>query len=219
MSLLMEKKPPEQTVSTDDIDCTSDECKTCRRMMNQRLQAVGFFADFYGAEGYQNFIEPVQSTEPTDVDVCTKYRFARNNSDTVDYQRTHKHKIKRQVVDLINSTMIGTRYNLSCTTKGSTPDGNADTELLSLCAKCWAWRQLPSNYFPQFINELVCHDGDTGCLSGYGSCGNGERTVEVLRNDTYKLTMVTLSAASFCECQVRVGSAIQDLVTGNSTSD
>ncbi|CAD5222332.1 unnamed protein product [Bursaphelenchus xylophilus] len=228
MTLLFEKKPAEMTVTDDDLSCTSKECKTCRRMMNQRLRQIGFFEDFYGAEGYKNFIEPVEHDSDDFLGTtCSRYRFARNNSDTVDYSKSGSKKkarnvedlimskrFSRQVVDPVNATLIGTRYNLSCTTKGSAPDGSSDSGLLSLCSKCWAWRQLPANYFPQFINELICHDGDTDCLSGYGMCNSGERLLEVLRNDTYKLTTVTLSASSFCECQVKAGSAIQNLVTG-----
>lgn len=57
----------------------------------------------------------------------------------------------------------GTRFNISCSTKGVTVD---TTGMVSLCSSCWVWRRLPANYFPQFINELVCTGTDQSCLSG-----------------------------------------------------
>lgn len=39
---------------------------------------------------------------------------------------------------------------------------------------------------------------------GYATCGEGSRVVEVIRNDTKALVTVSLSASSFCECQVKV---------------
>uniref|UniRef100_A0A915D353 Uncharacterized protein n=1 Tax=Ditylenchus dipsaci TaxID=166011 RepID=A0A915D353_9BILA len=59
---------------------------------------------------------------------------------------------------------------------------------------------------------MVCDDADSGCLSGFASCSAGTRTVEVIRNDTVKLTTVTLTAGSFCECKVKIGSSLQALV-------
>jgi hypothetical protein len=60
------------------------------------------------------------------------------------------------------SKHLGTRYNLSCTAKGI-DDGSG---YIKLCSACWAWRKLPSNYFPQYVNELICDDTDGECLSG-----------------------------------------------------
>ncbi|KIH59245.1 hypothetical protein ANCDUO_10527 [Ancylostoma duodenale] len=76
------------------------------------------------------------------------------------------------------------------------------------------WRRLPSNYSPQYINELICDTTDKNCLSGYATCGVGHRTIEVIRNDTGVLTTVALSAGSYCECRVAANSAIQSLVSG-----
>jgi len=64
---------------------------------------------------------------------------------------------------------------LYCAQKGSLPDSSG---FVSLCSRCWMWRQLPLNYVPQFLNELVCDDSDTVCLSGYAACSTGTRTVE-----------------------------------------
>lgn len=58
---------------------------------------------------------------------------------------------------------LGTRYHISCTEKGDSLDGSG---LLTLCTTCWAWRELPENYYPRYVNELVCHNSDIECLSG-----------------------------------------------------
>lgn len=34
----------------------------------------------------------------------------------------------------------------------------------SLCSSCRAVRELPEEYFPRIINEVICKDGD--CLAG-----------------------------------------------------
>ncbi|CAJ0942667.1 unnamed protein product, partial [Mesorhabditis belari] len=114
-----------------------------------------------------------------------------------------------------SSTLIGTRYPLSCTTKGVTVDSSG---FVSLCSSCWVWRKLPDNYNPQYINELVCDDSDFSCLSGYAVCTTGHRTVEVVRTDAGAQTTVTLTAGTFCECKCSINSAIASLVTGGGVS-
>ncbi|CAD5230314.1 unnamed protein product [Bursaphelenchus xylophilus] len=118
---------------------------------------------------------------------------------------------KRQAEDL-----IGTRYYLSCVNKGSSPDGS-NGELLTLCTQCWAWRELPKNYLPRYLNELVCHGTDTECLAGYATCSTGTRTVGVVRNDSGTLTTVNIASATYCDCQIRAGTVLSSLVTASPT--
>lgn len=60
--------------------------------------------------------------------------------------------------------VLGTRYGLACTKKGVEETTGATT--VSLCSSCWVWRELPPNYFPRYINELICDESDNACLSG-----------------------------------------------------
>ncbi|KAI6190528.1 hypothetical protein M3Y97_00127800 [Aphelenchoides bicaudatus] len=106
---------------------------------------------------------------------------------------------------------IGTRYYLSCTEKGTSVDGSG---LLSLCTKCWAWRELPPEYYPRYVNELVCHETDTSCLSGYATCGSGTQQLDVLRNDSGTLVPISLAASTYCECQIRAGTTLEPLIFG-----
>ncbi|KAI6189187.1 hypothetical protein M3Y98_00435600 [Aphelenchoides besseyi] len=237
LSLQSEYRPAEQTSSMMEQECKTRECKICRKMLRQRLHAIGLFQYIFKESGFENFIDPETSeSDERKNEFCNRYRFSRLDSDTVDYVRHHglnarkrshnanehnwndgsnsENRFRRNTV--INSEFIGTRYNLSCVPKGAAVDGSSNSNLISLCSRCWSWRQLPPNYFPQFVNELVCHDGDLQCLSGYAVCGAGTRTVEVIRNDTNKISIVTLTAGSYCECQVHAGSALQSLVTGTS---
>uniref|UniRef100_A0A0K0D9U1 RING-type E3 ubiquitin transferase n=1 Tax=Angiostrongylus cantonensis TaxID=6313 RepID=A0A0K0D9U1_ANGCA len=93
------------------------------------------------------------------------------------------------------------RFILSCTSKGIATD---KTGTVSLCSSCWIWRRLPSNYSPQYINELLCDKADVTCLSGYASCVAGHHAIEVVRNDNGIMTTVVLSAGSYCECRAAV---------------
>lgn len=81
-------------VKSFKADCTSKQCKICRRMLRQRLRAVGLFETIYGQDGYKNFIEPINFNvdgfnEAAD-ESCERYRFSRNNSDTIDYEMALK---------------------------------------------------------------------------------------------------------------------------------
>ncbi|KAK6746144.1 hypothetical protein RB195_012326 [Necator americanus] len=128
------------------------------------------------------------------------------------YSHRHKRQMPESTIDpTTGQTIVGERFVLSCSSKGVTTDTSGT---VSLCSSCWIWRRLPSNYSPQYINELVCDATDSNCLSGYATCGIGHRTIEVVRNDSGTLTTVALSAGSYCECRVAVNSAIQSLVTG-----
>lgn len=57
----------------------------------------------------------------------------------------------------------GVRHKIGCIKRGDPLEKNSDW--VSLCDACWVWRKLPTDYFPQYINELVT-DTDLKCLSG-----------------------------------------------------
>uniref|UniRef100_A0A914V4D7 Uncharacterized protein n=1 Tax=Plectus sambesii TaxID=2011161 RepID=A0A914V4D7_9BILA len=121
---------------------------------------------------------------------------------------------KRQTASPNASSILGTRFNISCTAKGEVVEDSGD-RLMSLCTTCWAWRRLPDNYFPQFINELICDARDNVCLSGWASCSQSYRTLSVLRqhtNGTWE--PVSIQAGACCECKVLAGSALNSLVVG-----
>uniref|UniRef100_A0A1I7ZF84 Peptidase A1 domain-containing protein n=1 Tax=Steinernema glaseri TaxID=37863 RepID=A0A1I7ZF84_9BILA len=214
--------------------CTTPECKNCANYLKAKLKALGLLTDSVDYSKLTSVSNP-----------CLKYRFSRNETGTYDYgkspkkqkknkdkdgdnsedssdeddkhhqrkreNRRHGRRSKRQVAKK-DAGVVGTRFNISCTTKGVSSDANG---LLSLCSKCWAWRQLPPNYFPQYINEIICDSLDSDCLSGYATCGVGLRSLEVIRNDTGVATTVTINGGSYCECRVASGSALQGLVVGD----
>uniref|UniRef100_A0A0N4ZQB1 DUF4773 domain-containing protein n=1 Tax=Parastrongyloides trichosuri TaxID=131310 RepID=A0A0N4ZQB1_PARTI len=126
-----------------------------------------------------------------------------------------KKRLRRQVsVASTNGSsvsMIGTRFNISCTEKGIDLDGSG---VVSLCNKCWSWRRLPSNYYPQYVNELVCDSLNTECLSGFATCSVGTRSIEVYRTDINQT--VTLTAGAFCECKVFSNGPLLNLVNGTA---
>ncbi|KHN85835.1 putative G-protein coupled receptor C02B8.5 [Toxocara canis] len=109
--------------------------------------------------------------------------------------------------------LLGRTYTISCVERGEAE--NDDTELLNLCGACWTWRQLPESYFPRLVNELVCKDTpEDYCLSGWGSCNQRYRNIDVLQRvgDSWKPAVISLAA--FCDCKVKAGSEIHALVVG-----
>jgi len=105
---------------------------------------------------------------------------------------------------------IGTTYQISCVNRGA-KDVNAVDDFTDLCTMCWAWRVLPADYFPRYINELQC-TSDTRCLQGYGECKQRYRQINVLQNHgttaSPSWVSVTVSSATSCDCRVKVGSAL-----------
>uniref|UniRef100_A0A914XXK1 Uncharacterized protein n=1 Tax=Panagrolaimus superbus TaxID=310955 RepID=A0A914XXK1_9BILA len=107
----------------------------------------------------------------------------------------------------------GERFVISCVEKG---DAESDeTDFLNLCTSCWAWRKLPDNYFPQIINELVCQENDF-CLSGWGSCTQRYRHVDVLHKQNGSWVPTTVVSGACCDCKIRAGTEVHQLVIGNT---
>ncbi|XGW35610.1 hypothetical protein V3C99_019092 [Haemonchus contortus] len=106
-------------------------------------------------------------------------------------------------------SIVGTRFTIGCSSRGESEDN-----MLALCGSCWAWRQLPEDYFPRLINELTCKEDDF-CLSGWGECQQQYRNVEVLRRVGGQWQSAALSVATCCDCRVRAGTEIHALVVGD----
>uniref|UniRef100_A0A914Q0D0 Uncharacterized protein n=1 Tax=Panagrolaimus davidi TaxID=227884 RepID=A0A914Q0D0_9BILA len=110
--------------------------------------------------------------------------------------------------------ILGDRFVISCVERGDTE--NEASDYLNLCTACWTWRQLPPDYFPRLINELVCNENDY-CLSGWGSCQQRYRNVDVLRrgpNGAWQPT--SISVATCCDCKVKAGTEVHALVIGQN---
>ncbi|KAE9419743.1 hypothetical protein Angca_004122, partial [Angiostrongylus cantonensis] len=224
---------PDLTMDQDDDEylstleseaiCETQECLDCRMDMRHKLEQVGLIS-----------ISTNETVGSKHTSMCKKYRFTRkdrgvyekssmesddsdSNSSEEDEGKEEKkesegdwdrnkrqhQRYKRQTLSVNTSSpsVIGERFILSCTSKGIATD---KTGTVSLCSSCWIWRRLPSNYSPQYINELLCDKADVTCLSGYASCVAGHHAIEVVRNDNGIMTTVVLSAGSYCECRAAV---------------
>ncbi|CAJ0609012.1 unnamed protein product [Cylicocyclus nassatus] len=117
-----------------------------------------------------------------------------------------------------SSPVIGKRGSISCTNRGETNRGEPDDNLLPLCGLCWVWRKLPDDYFPQWLNEASCQEGDF-CLSGWGSCVEQFRAIDVLHKVRGKWEPKTLAIATCCDCKVRAGTEAHSLVIGDRIGD
>uniref|UniRef100_A0A914Z3U4 Uncharacterized protein n=1 Tax=Panagrolaimus superbus TaxID=310955 RepID=A0A914Z3U4_9BILA len=115
---------------------------------------------------------------------------------------------KKRAVD---DGILGDRFVISCVERGDTE--NEVSDFLNLCTACWTWRQLPPDYFPRLINELVCNENDY-CLSGWGSCQQRYRNVDVLRRGPNGWQPTSISVATCCDCKVKAGTEVHALVIG-----
>ncbi|KAI1730430.1 hypothetical protein Ddc_03124 [Ditylenchus destructor] len=112
-----------------------------------------------------------------------------------------------------SDAIIGNRFVINCVERGDAEGENS--EFLNLCTACWTWRQLPEDYFPRLINELVCQENDY-CLSGWGTCKQRFRNVDVLRRVGSEWRPTIVQTASCCDCKVKAGSQIHPLVVGKN---
>uniref|UniRef100_A0A0N5CGH1 Activin_recp domain-containing protein n=1 Tax=Strongyloides papillosus TaxID=174720 RepID=A0A0N5CGH1_STREA len=114
--------------------------------------------------------------------------------------------------NILPQPALGIRHKISCTPRGQPTTGTST--FINLCSFCWSWRRLPDGYFPRIINELVC-DTDNHCLSGWGTCEQLHRSVDVFRQEANgEWKQVSLQIASCCVCKVQAGSDIHGLVMG-----
>uniref|UniRef100_A0A0N5AR30 F-box domain-containing protein n=1 Tax=Syphacia muris TaxID=451379 RepID=A0A0N5AR30_9BILA len=110
---------------------------------------------------------------------------------------------------------LGQRFTIACINRGEAE--SEETDLLNLCSVCWTWRQLPEDYFPRLVNELLCVNGNgSTCLSGWGSCHQRFRNVDVLKRVGGKWQTTTISIANCCDCKVKAGTEAHALVVGKA---
>uniref|UniRef100_A0A1I7USC6 Saposin B-type domain-containing protein n=2 Tax=Caenorhabditis tropicalis TaxID=1561998 RepID=A0A1I7USC6_9PELO len=88
----------------------------------------------------------------------------------------------------------------------------ANSEWCGLCNLCWQWRKLPSDYYPNYLNEVNCDHNDDGCLSGFGECKPIMRTINVMRQKGDEWVKESIDTTTGCECQVEIGSSLHGLV-------
>jgi hypothetical protein len=78
----------------------------CRKILRQKLRAVGLFHGLFQESGFENFIDPTSTEEDKAAAMtCNKYRFSRKNSDAIDY-RKHRVGGRRVKRDSGNSSNV-----------------------------------------------------------------------------------------------------------------
>ncbi|KAL7076201.1 hypothetical protein ACQ4LE_004878 [Meloidogyne hapla] len=126
-------------------------------------------------------------------------KFRRKRSDSSSFDKNFKNK--KQLKSPIGDVHI---VPFGCDKRGYSEDG-----YLRLCGACQAIRKLPSDFFPPFINEVVCNE-DKACLYFYeyphGKCKQKHMNFVVLRNVGTALCQVwekfNLNVRVSCECFV-----------------
>ncbi|KRX26663.1 Uncharacterized protein T07_2358 [Trichinella nelsoni] len=232
------------TVTTSSYSrCRDTECQFCSFMLTQRLREMGLLSEQQYNEIRKSlgFINGAAFPNVAEKITCKRFRFSAiqdrlknlarkaNNTETVlnstmaqalqsvshlgleEWNRTESTNFRRFRRE-ISEVEIGKRYRIDCIKRGEPVDGS---EWLGLCNVCWVWRKLPENYFPRYVNELVC-DNDTKCLSGWGTCKQRHRNLEIMKNmgtaEEPHWRPITLNAASFCDCFVRYGTVMHSFI-------
>jgi len=88
-----------------------------------------------------------------------------------------------------------------------------------LCTEWSAVTTLSTDYFPRYLNEVICDKKDNGCLGHEGACIQGSFVVNVLKNtgvcgadgkETWE--HVSQSVRSCCSCRLYPGSSLSGLL-------
>ncbi|GMR33674.1 hypothetical protein PMAYCL1PPCAC_03869 [Pristionchus mayeri] len=119
-------------------------------------------------------------------------------------------------------SLLGNTQTISCDYTRGNPV-SIDTRFCGLCSLCWGWRKLPEDYYPNYLNEVLCST-DTTCLQGFGKCNAVTRSINVLRkkfdaNGGFTYEQTTIDTVTSCECQVEYGSTIFNLVYSNDATE
>ncbi|CAI5452324.1 unnamed protein product [Caenorhabditis angaria] len=240
LTITQQEKSSTLSETSNLMSCKTKQCKSCYKLLKAQLAKVGLLpatikqvfenqSNFSKCEKYrfsrkdQGVYEKKNKAKHYDWDDDEDYE-----TDYDPFDMNKGNKFRRKIRDVSETTtvspnstamnitgVIGVRFPIACTTRGVTPDG---LNTVSLCSTCWVWRRLPSNYYPAYLNEVVCDNADQGCLSGYATCHTGTQQLNVLRNDSGTLVPVSVAAGINCECRVQVGSVLQSLVMGNGTT-
>uniref|UniRef100_A0A0K0F979 Uncharacterized protein n=1 Tax=Strongyloides venezuelensis TaxID=75913 RepID=A0A0K0F979_STRVS len=103
--------------------------------------------------------------------------------------------------------IAGTTIALKCNIDGM--DNNPNNGY-HLCKSCSAIRQLPNNYFPRVLNEVICGEGS--CLRKEGECIQRFLPFKILKNLGTSFCpdwqMVTIQLRTCCDCVIQPGSSL-----------
>ncbi|CAB3398475.1 unnamed protein product [Caenorhabditis bovis] len=235
-----EKSVAPSTLVSSLTNCNSRQCRDCYKDLRMQLRKVGLLQSTinqvfrqqhnFTTCGKYRFTRNDAGVYQKEKNKKKKKKNESGDGDLIELSAleewfygkrlTDVKKIeKRQTTTVYDNVsapgIIGVRFPISCTTRGITADG---LNTVSLCSACWVWRRLPSTYFPAYLNEVVCDNVDTTCLSGYANCHTGMQQYNVLRNDSGQWVPVTVSAGINCECRPKVGSVVESLVLGKGTA-
>ena len=106
--------------------------------------------------------------------------------------------------------------NFTSVTKRGSLDQNGYHRL---CTEWSAVTTLSPDYFPRYLNEVICDKKENGCLGHQGACIQGSFFVNVLKNtgvcgadgkETWQL--VGHSVRSYCSCRLYPGSSLRGLL-------
>ncbi|KAF1748439.1 hypothetical protein GCK72_024906 [Caenorhabditis remanei] len=128
-----------------------------------------------------------------------------DDNETIDSSNSDQNGPKNKPPVLGVVTSLGCQYR-----RGEALETNS--EWCGLCNLCWQWRKLPSDYYPNYLNEVNCDHNDDGCLSGFGECKPIMRTINVMRKKGEEWVKESIDTTTACECQVEIGSSLHGLV-------
>ena len=179
--------------------CSEARSLSCKRLTTRELERK---LDFFGgynkryqaitrkdANRFPNLLNQQKVVTVTPYDNITKKHF-RGKRQTISSPQT-------------NITSVAQRGSLD------------QHGLHRLCTESSAVTRLPADYFPRFLNEVICDTVDSGCLSHEGVCIQGSFVVEVLKKNgtcrsdgTEIWEAVSQPVRSCCNCRLYPGSKL-----------
>uniref|UniRef100_A0A914URI8 Spaetzle domain-containing protein n=1 Tax=Plectus sambesii TaxID=2011161 RepID=A0A914URI8_9BILA len=100
----------------------------------------------------------------------------------------------------ITKGVIGRTIAIQCDRHSD--DNSVPPNLYQFCKSCTAVRQLPENYYPRILNEVIC--GEESCIKGNGKCQQRFLPFKVLQNfgteECQLWRLVTINLRTCCDC-------------------
>lgn len=173
---------------------------SCKRLTTRELERK---LDFFG--GYNKRYQAITRKD-------AKKFLSLLNQQKVVVKVTPYNNITKKLFRSKRQTISSPQTNINSVAQRGSLDQRG---LHRLCTESSAVTTLPADYFPRFLNEVICDTVDSGCLSHEGVCVQGGFVVEVLKkngtcgSDGKEIwEVVSQPVRSRCNCRLYPGSKL-----------
>ena len=170
------------------------------------------------AERFQNPISKNRTVENATLKICkmqSKQPFYGSGTQSRIHKHTHTHIHHHKHVHVHHhhrhhkrvKRSISTRIVHACYTPGTL----TDTSKVRLCKQCWATREFGAEYYPRYINEVLCDQDISSpvCFRGKRGCSQKQLSLVFFKNipaGSSNYETITVSIGVGCECELNYNS-------------